>query len=128
MKDIICVDLTILNDAELRDFCSTYELMYETILDFRKKTYAKLWLTKDGCLIAFNLIKENDFEIDDYETVRLFNKFLPELESSTKVYAPKVYTPIKEPIILEVDTILEKIFKYGKDVLTIEEKNFLDNQ
>lgn len=123
MKDIICVDLTILNDVEIKDFCATYELMYETILDFRKKTYAKLWLTKDGCLIAFNLIKENEFEIDDYETVRLFNKFLPELESSTKVYAP-----IKEPIILEVDVILEKIFKYGKDVLTIEEKNFLDNQ
>jgi hypothetical protein len=122
MKDIICVDLTILNDAELKDFCATYDLMYETILGFRTKTYAKLWLTKDGILIAFDLIKENDFEIEDYGTIRLFNKFLPELSNI------KVYAPIKEPIILEVDIILEKIFKYGKDVLTIEEKNFLDNQ
>jgi hypothetical protein len=128
MKDIICVDLTILNDAEIKDFCVAYELMYETILDFRKKTYAKLWLTKDGVLIAFNLIKENDFEIDDYETIRLFNKFLPELESSTKVYAPKVYAPIKVPIILEVDAILEKISKYGIDGITIEERDFLDAQ
>jgi hypothetical protein len=122
MKDIICVDLTTLNDVELKDFCVLYDLMYETILDFKKKTYAKLWLTKDGILIAFNLIKENDFVIEDYETVRLFNKFLPELSNV------KVYEHIKEPIILEVDLILEKIFKYGKESLTIEEKNFLDNQ
>lgn len=123
MKDIICVDLTILNDVEIKDFCTEYVLMYETILDFKKKTYAKLWLTKDGILIAFNLIKENDFEIDDYETVRLFNKFLPELESSTKVYSP-----IKEPIILEVDAILEKISKYGINHITTEERDFLDAQ
>lgn len=122
MKDIICVDLTILNDAELKDFCVGYDLVYETILSFREKTYAKLWLTKDGILIAFNLIKENIYEIEDYETVRLFNKFLPELSSV------KVYEPIKEPIILDVDIILEKIFKYGKDSLTSEEKTFLDNQ
>ena len=31
-------------------------------------------------------------------------------------------------IILDVDVILEKIFKYGKDSLTKEELNFLDNQ
>ena len=122
MKDIICVDLTILNDAELKDFCVGYDLVYETILSFREKTYAKLWLTKDGILIAFNLIKENIYEIEDYETVRLFKKFLPELSSV------KVYEPIKEPIILDVDIILEKIFKYGKDSLTSEEKTFLDNQ
>lgn len=123
MKDIICVDLTILNEQEIKDFCATYRLMYDVILDFKKKTYAKLWLTKDGILIAFNLIKENDFDIDDYETVRLFNKFLVELELSTKVYAP-----VKEPIILEVDVILEKITKYGIDRITKEERDFLDAQ
>jgi len=40
----------------------------------------------------------------------------------------KSYQVTVEPVVLDVDTILEKIFKYGKDVLTIEEKNFLDNQ
>jgi hypothetical protein len=31
------------------------------------------------------------------------------------------------PVVLEVDAILEKIFKYGIDSITLEEKNLLDN-
>ena len=75
MKDIICVDLTILSDDELKEFCVGYNLMYDSILNLKERTYAKLWLTKDGILIAFNLVEENIFEIDDFETIRLFNKF-----------------------------------------------------
>ena len=122
MKDIICVDLTILSDDELKEFCVGYNLMYDSILNLKERTYAKLWLTKDGILIAFNLVEENIFEIDDFETIRLFNKFLPEL------LAVEVYEPVKIPIILEVDVILEKISKYGVDSITKEEKDFLDNQ
>jgi hypothetical protein len=32
------------------------------------------------------------------------------------------------PVVLEVDAILEKIFKYGIDSITVEEKELLDNQ
>jgi hypothetical protein len=32
------------------------------------------------------------------------------------------------PVVLEVDAILEKIFKYGIDSITAEEKDLLDNQ
>ena len=32
------------------------------------------------------------------------------------------------PVVLEVDAILEKIFKYGIDSITTEEKDLLDNQ
>ena len=122
MDNIICVDLTKLNDIELNEFCTINEFSYDRLLDFKNKTYAKIWLTKDGVCIAFNLIKENEFLIDDYETIRLFNKFLLELEPI------KPYEPKKQHIVLEVDVILEKIFKYGEDILTTEEKNFLDNQ
>jgi hypothetical protein len=122
MKDIICVDLTILNKKELKNFCAEYSVSYESLLDFKEKTYAKIWLTKDRFCIAFTLIENNDFEIEDFDTVRMFNQFLTEL-SLIKSYQVTV-----EPVVLDVDTILEKIFKYGKDVLTIEEKNFLDNQ
>ena len=32
------------------------------------------------------------------------------------------------PVVLEVDAILEKIFKYGIASITAEEKDLLDNQ
>lgn len=123
MKDIICVDLTILNNDQLKNFSAEYNVSYEALLDFKQKTYAKIWLTKaDGVCVAFNLIKENSFEIEDFDTVRMFNHFLTEL-SLIKSYQVPV-----EVVILDVDIILEKIFKYGKDSITAEEKNFLDNQ
>ena len=51
----------------------------------------------------------------------MFNVFLEELSLITP------YQVVVEPVVLDVDIILEKIFKYGKDSLTIEEKSFLDN-
>jgi hypothetical protein len=121
MKDIICVDLTILNKKELKKFSAVYSVSYEALLDLKKKTYAKIWLTKDGTCVAFTVIKENSFDIEDYDTVRMFNHFLRELD------AMKSYQVPVEPVILDTDVILDKIFKYGKDSLTLEEKNFLDN-
>lgn len=39
-----------------------------------------------------------------------------------------VETKIELPVVLEVDAILEKIFKYGMSSITAEEKDLLDNQ
>jgi hypothetical protein len=123
MKDIICVDLTILNNDQLKNFCAEYNFSYEPLLNFKQKTYAKIWLTKkEGVCVAFTVIKNNAFDIEDFDTVRMFNLFLTELS------VIKPYQVTVEPVVLDVDTILEKIFKYGKDSLTLEEKNFLDNQ
>ena len=127
MKDIICVDLTILNNDQLKNFCAEYNFSYEVILDFKEKTYAKIWLTKDGVSVAFTVIKNNAFDIEDFDTVRMFNVFLTEL-STVKSYQVPVETDAVDPVILDVDIILEKIFKYGKDSITKEEKSFLDNQ
>jgi hypothetical protein len=122
MKDIICVDLTILNNDQLKKFCAEYNFSYEPLLNFKQKTYAKVWFTKDGVSVAFTLIEKNAFDIEDFDTVRMFELFLTEL-SAIKPYQVPV-----EPVVLDVDIILEKIFKYGKDSITLEEKNFLDNQ
>jgi len=35
---------------------------------------------------------------------------------------------IELPVVLEIDAILDKIGKYGIESITVEEKNFLDNQ
>lgn len=121
MKDIICVDFTILNENELKNLSAEYGFSYEGLVDFKKKTYAKVWFTKEGVSVAFTVIEDNAFKIKDFNKVRMFNVFLEELS----LIAP--YQVIAEPVVFDVDIILEKIFKYGKDSLTIEEKNFLDN-
>lgn len=122
MKNIICVDLTILSIDQLKDFCAEYNLSYGAILEFKQNTYAKLWITKDGKCLSFTLTKDNDFGIEDYDTVRVFKGFLAELSAMPVYQVPVV------PVILDVDTILDKILKYGKGSLTLEEKSFLDNQ
>jgi len=35
---------------------------------------------------------------------------------------------IELPVVLEIDAILDKIGRYGIESITVEEKNFLDNQ
>ena len=120
MDDIICVDLTVLDKNQLKDFCSTYNFSYEGILDFKEKTYAKLWITKQGICMAFTLTKKNSFNIKDFDTIKAFNGFLKELGTM------EPYQVIVEPVILDVDVILEKISKYGIKSITLEERHFLD--
>lgn len=58
--------------------------------------------------------------------VKYFESLYEKLKNDA--YEIEVETKIELPVILEVDVILEKIFKYGIDSLTNDEKIFLDNQ
>ena len=122
MKDIICVDLSILDIEELKDFCTTYNFSYPALLKFKQDTYAKLWIIKDGTCMCFTLLEENKFDIKDFDTIRFLKGYLAELSSMSPYQVPN------PSVLLEVDAILDKIIKYGKDSLTLEEKEFLDNQ
>lgn len=51
-----------------------------------------------------------------------------ETMKSVEVESKEVESKVELPVVLEVDAILEKIFKYGIDSITIEEKYLLDNQ
>jgi hypothetical protein len=57
-------------------------------------------------------------------------KFLEESAKNVKNVTVKdvVESKIELPVVLEVDAILEKIFKYGINSITAEEKSLLDNQ
>ena len=128
MKDIICLNLVALDNTQLKKICDKLNLSYDFFLDKKERTYAKIWMDKNGDCIAFTLTEKNNFNIKDYNTVRVFSNFLKELEEmkSDQIEDEK---PFENPeIILDVDVILEKIFKYGKDSLTKEELKFLDNQ
>lgn len=120
MKDVICVDLTKLNHEQLKTFCDEHNFVFDVLMDLKKKTYHKIWFLRDGTGLAFNLCQDNIFKIKDYEKVRFFTDLLKDL---TKIDA---YEPAKVEVVLDVDTILEKIHRYGKDSITKEEKDFLD--
>lgn len=122
MKNVICVDFTIMTAEQIKVFCEEYNFLYEVMLDLKNKKYHKVWFFSDGIGLAYNLCKDNPFGIKEHDKVRLFTDILKDLPNI------KPYEPVPIDAILDVDTILEKIHKYGADSITKEEKNFLDNQ
>lgn len=122
MKDIICADLTKMTDSQIAEFCAGRNFSYEAVINLKKSSYAKIWWSREGLGVAFTLTKSNQWNIKDYDTIRLFENFMPDLA------AVPVYEPPKPVAVLDVDVILEKIFKYGRQSMTVEEKKFLDSQ
>ena len=49
----------------------------------------------------------------------------PQVETVVETVSKKVIVEL--PVVLEVDSILDKIGKYGINSITKEEKDFLDN-
>jgi hypothetical protein len=64
----------------------------------------------------------------DIKTKSLDSKIKAESNNNIPKKEEIVDTKIELPVILEIDAILEKIFKYGLKSLTTEEKNLLDSQ
>jgi len=122
MKDIVCVDLSKLTFEQLEHFSRENNFTYSVLLDLKNKTYAKMWFNSAGDGIAFTLTKKNIFKIKDYETVRPFEGFLKYLEKMSPYKAPD------QVKFLEIDTILDKVAKFGVSSMTKEEKKFLDSQ
>ncbi len=122
MKDIICVDLSKMTDSQISEFCVARNFIYDAVLNLKRQSYAKVWWTKEGIGIAFTLRKDNQWNILDYDAVRMFDDFTASLSSVS------VYEPPKPIIVLDVDAILDKIGKHGISSITNEEKAFLDNQ
>jgi hypothetical protein len=121
MKNVICVDLSKLNVDQIKVFCEEHEFVPEVLIELKTKTYAKIWFLPCGTGIAYNLCRDNIFKIVDHAKVRLFTDFLTDL---SKLAA---YEPAPVEVVFDVDTILEKIHKFGRQSITKEEKDFLDN-
>lgn len=121
MKNVICVDLTILNPAQLQVFCDECNFDFEVLSDLKNKGYWKVWFLKDGFGISYNLTKGNAFGVSDYAKVRYFEDFMTDLSKM------EAYQPAPVEVVFSVDVILEKISKHGVGSITKEEKDFLDN-
>lgn len=104
------MDLTVFF-KELEDICSEYRLNYD-IIKYNKVNVGVhlLWIdTSVNEIVAYKL--------NGLDTIHFMDGFLNK-------------TPVKAktlPIVLDTDTILDKISKYGMSSLVEEELEFLNN-
>ena len=115
LKHTICIDLTVFNNAELVKLQAEYPFVSINMLTENKKNgFAKLFIDKfSGLVIAFTTKKSTIVEF----TSDFINSF-DAMESVSLT---------KEPKVLELDTILEKISKYGRESLKKDELDFLNS-
>jgi len=106
------------NLAQLKEISVKFNLKYETLLEAKRNKIAKVWLIIGGydknseSLVAYT-VKGNDTIIYNNS----FGLFLNDIKS---------FELEKNIIELDVDTLLEKISKFGIKSLKKEEKDFLD--
>ncbi len=113
MKNIISIDLTKFNKEKLVDVANLYKLDPDALVNNKANGFHTLYVdTTSGKVIAFTTKKNKEIV---YTSV--FTEALKSIE-------PVVM--IKEPKEMTVDTILDKISKYGVASLTVNEKKFLD--
>jgi hypothetical protein len=100
------------NHIKLEEICNINGLDYDVLLQNKYDGFAKLWIDKSTMsIIAFNQKKNDDVIISEL--------FAEQLLKIKPIELPK-----KE---MDLDSILEKISKYGIESLSDKEKSFLDN-
>jgi len=114
MKNVICIDLTKFNKEKLAEVAELYELNVNNLIENKQNGIANLYVnTNDSIVVAYTTKKDKD-------TIVYTNIFGEKLKSINPVDLPK-----KEKF-MDVDTILDKIGKYGVESLSVNEKAFLD--
>lgn len=122
MKNVICIDLTKYNNEKLAEVCLELGKKYtnlkfnvDSLISNKKEGFAKVYAdSTTGEYIAFTTKKDKNKIV----YTEKFSEMLKSIE-------PVVF--VKEPKAMTVDSILEKISKYGIETLTVSEKNFLDS-
>lgn len=144
---VVCISLKSHSDEHLSAICDNLSLSFESISALKSEGIFKIWIEKNGeYLISFTTLKEPDYmnicenysEFADNLTMICFLKKIvpvPTPKIKKKRDDSRVSTDLKssvavdkDRIILEVDTILEKIFKYGIQSISKKEKDFLDSR
>jgi len=114
-NNIICIDLTKFNYDKLKEVSSKLNVKLDILVNNKKEGFAKLFVdTNLSIIIAFTTKRDKNRVVytDVYD-----NKLL-EMNS---------FEIVKQPVQLDMDSVLEKITKYGIDSLNKNEKEFLDN-
>jgi hypothetical protein len=115
-SNIICIDLTIYNQEKIKELGDIYDLKIESLLINKSKGFKKIWYdTKNKMIVCFisKMTGDKIVYTDEYEKSLLDMK---------PIEVPK---KVK---ILTVDSILDKINKWGIESLNESERKFLESQ
>jgi predicted glycosyltransferase len=116
MKNIILIDLTQFNYEKLHEVAKLYGIKVECLVNNKKEGFTKLWIdTESGMIVAYSVkkFKDNIFVSDEFNA------------SLAKVKPVEI---VKQPKVMDLDSILDKVTKYGVESLNESEKRFLETQ
>ncbi len=126
MKNTICIDLTQYDDERLAELANTHNLDATAIIDNKKKGIGKIWMDLEfNTLSAYSLKgTKDDIIITDF-----YINALSKVEPLQFVSNPiQIVKPVQVAVVLDMDTVLDKITTSGMESLTKEELEFLKNQ
>lgn len=153
---VICINLASVNAQQLFSICEAYSIGFEAAFKSKKEGTQMEWLDDERNVVAYvfedkfyigchysNVVKKDYDKIRNVKPVKTpkipktdvtlnnYKAFLSEgYEIRTKSLDSLIEHKLRQkeiPIIFDVDTILDKINKYGMLSLTKEEIDFLDN-
>jgi hypothetical protein len=133
--NIKCIDLTAYNYEKLVEIGTALKIANPSLLAENKKIgIGKIWFdTKNNnAVIAYTVKGDNevliaDNFITDLTKIKPVDVIVKEKEQNVlNVVESVISSPRKLKVVLDVDTILDKIGQYGIDSITKEEKDFLD--
>lgn len=112
----ICIDLTNFNNEAIVKISAEYSIESACLLDNKKMGVGRIWIDLDlGVIVSFSLKGKTNIVFTDEYLDMMKNS----LNSIKPIEIKKDYS---------VDTILDKISKYGISSLTLNEKTFLESQ
>lgn len=113
---ILCIDLTKYNQTKLKEIAQKYTISLDFLVTNKKADLVRIWIDLDFGIMVSYTTKKNKQEVVFTDFYRQALLGIQPLE-----------LPKKE-IVYSVDSILDKISKYGIESLTESEKIFLNSQ
>lgn len=115
--NIICIDFSNTSDKDLKVICKKYQLIYDELV--QKKTKFGL----DKMFIDLDAHKLFAYTLTSDKNKVEFTNAVSEILNSIPACKVDIVSDI---VKLDIDSILDKISKYGIESLVKEEKEFLD--
>lgn len=119
--NIIVIDYAFTSDEKLKRICEELNLNYNILIKDKKKfKLNRIWVDiKTKTMIAYSVTtKPNEI---------IFTESYDDLFRTIPMYEPRPKELPAPKVDLNIDSILDKISKYGIDSLLKEERDFLDN-
>jgi len=117
MKNITCIDLRLFNHITMNEVSEKTGFDFQRLWDLKKDGIAKIWIVIKGYDGENSLVAYNTKKCQDIVFTSQFAKHLNGMD---------FLKPEKKSKNLDVDSILEKISKFGISSLKPDEKEFLD--